>query len=90
MRAARREAAAGRQVAERWDLARDSVQAAAVAAVGAGLHADFTTAIRAMTRVRDTFEPDTKTHAIYDELYNGVYKKMYGRLKPLYERMRRI
>jgi len=64
--------------------------AAIDAAVGAGLHADFPDAIRAMTRVRDTFEPDAKTHAIYDELYNGVYKKMYGRLKPLYERMRRI
>ncbi|MGB8982205.1 MAG: FGGY-family carbohydrate kinase [Anaerolineales bacterium] len=64
--------------------------AAIDAAVGAGLHTDFTAAIREMTRVRDTFEPDAKTHAIYDELYEGVYKKMYGRLKPLYERMRRI
>ncbi|HET9911189.1 MAG TPA: FGGY-family carbohydrate kinase [Anaerolineales bacterium] len=64
--------------------------AAIDAAVGAGVHADFTTAIREMTRVRDTFEPDAKTHAIYDELYDKVYKKMYGRLKPLYERMRHI
>jgi sugar (pentulose or hexulose) kinase len=64
--------------------------AAIDAAVGAGLHADFPAAIREMTHVRDTFEPDAKTHAIYDELYEGVYKKMYGRLKPLYERMRRI
>ncbi|MBN2116061.1 MAG: FGGY-family carbohydrate kinase [Anaerolineales bacterium] len=64
--------------------------AAIDAAVGAGLHADFSTAIREMTHVRDTFEPDAKTHARYDELYNGVYKKMYSRLKPLYERMRTI
>lgn len=63
--------------------------AAMDAAVGAGLHADFPAAIRAMTRVRDTFEPDAATHARYDELYEGVYKKMYGRLKPLYETMRR-
>lgn len=64
--------------------------AAIDAAVGAGIHADFTAAIREMTRVRDTFEPDARTHARYDELYNGVYKKMYGRLKPLYERMHEI
>jgi sugar (pentulose or hexulose) kinase len=64
--------------------------AAIDAAVGAGLHPDFSTAIREMTHVRDTFEPDPKTHAIYDELYEGVYKKMYSRLKPLYERMRSL
>ena len=32
--------------------------AAVDAAVGAGLYPDFATAIREMTRVRDTFEPD--------------------------------
>jgi hypothetical protein len=41
-----------------------------------------------MTRVRDTFEPDVKTHARYNELYHGVYKNMYNPLKPLYEFMR--
>jgi sugar (pentulose or hexulose) kinase len=64
--------------------------AAIDAAVGAGIYPDFSTAIRGMTRVRDTFEPDPKTRARYDELYHGVYKKMYGRLKPLYETMRNI
>lgn len=64
--------------------------AAIDAAVGAGIRADFTAAIREMTRVRDTFEPDARTHARYNELYDGVYKKLYGRLKPLYERMRAI
>ncbi|MFZ5922356.1 MAG: FGGY-family carbohydrate kinase [Chloroflexota bacterium] len=62
--------------------------AAMDAAVGAGLHPDFPAAIREMTRVRDTFEPDPKAHARYDELYHGVYRKMYGRLKPLYQFMR--
>ncbi len=64
--------------------------AAIDAAVGAGLHPDFSTAIHEMTHVRDTFEPDARTHAAYDELYEGVYKKMYSRLKPLYERMRSL
>jgi sugar (pentulose or hexulose) kinase len=62
--------------------------AAMDAAVGVGIHKDFPTAIREMTHVRDTFEPDKTTHARYDELYQGVYKKMYGRLKPLYDSMR--
>jgi sugar (pentulose or hexulose) kinase len=64
--------------------------AAIDAAVGAGIHTDFPTAIREMTHIRDTFEPDTNTHARYDDLYYGVYKKMYSRLKPLYESMRRL
>jgi sugar (pentulose or hexulose) kinase len=61
--------------------------AAIDAAVGMGIHPDFPTAIREMTFVRDTFEPDASTHARYDELYYGVYEKMYRRLKPLYENM---
>lgn len=61
--------------------------AAIDAAVGAGVHPDFPTAIRDMTHIRDTFEPDANIHARYDDLYYGVYKKMYGRLKPLYHFM---
>jgi sugar (pentulose or hexulose) kinase len=61
--------------------------AAMDAAVGVGIHKDFSTAIREMTHVRDTFEPDKQTHARYDDLYYSVYKKMYGRLKPLYDSM---
>ncbi len=64
--------------------------AAIDAAVGAGLHPDFPTAVRAMTRIRDQFEPDAKTHEVYDELYRKVYLKMYDRLKPLYRAMRGI
>lgn len=61
--------------------------AAIDAAVGAGVHPDFPTAIREMTRVRDTFEPDLTAHRRYNELYHGVYEKMYDRLKPLYHFM---
>jgi sugar (pentulose or hexulose) kinase len=64
--------------------------AAMDAAVGLGLHSDFDTAVREMTRIRDTFEPDPATHQIYSDLYNVVYKKMYRRLKPLYEQIREI
>ncbi len=63
--------------------------AAMDAAVGVGLHPDFESAIRAMTRRGATFEPDAKTHARYDELYQGVYKQMYKQLQPLYQVMKR-
>ncbi len=59
-------------------------------AVGLGLHPDFPTAVRAMTRVARTFEPDMKNAALYDQLYEQVYQKMYPRLAPLYARIRAI
>ncbi len=59
-------------------------------AVGLKLHPDFETAVREMTHIGQTFEPDSKAHAIYDELYNRVYKRLYRRLKPLYEEIREI
>ena len=59
-------------------------------AVGLGLHADFATAVREMTRVGRTFEPDPRHADLYDRLYAQVYQKMYARLAPLYERIRNI
>jgi sugar (pentulose or hexulose) kinase len=64
--------------------------AAIDAAVGLGLHPDFDTAVREMTRVGRVFEPGLRAHEIYDGLYHRVYKQMYHRLKPLYEEIREI
>ena len=64
--------------------------AAIDAAVGLGLHDDFKSAVKAMTHVGEVYEPDQKNHRVYDALYHDVYKKMYKRLKPLYERIREI
>lgn len=64
--------------------------AAIDAAVGLKLHADFETAVKEMTHLGDTFQPDRSAHAIYDELYRNVYCKMYDRLKPLYEEIRKV
>jgi sugar (pentulose or hexulose) kinase len=64
--------------------------AAIDAAVGLGLHPDFDTAVREMTRLKDTFEPDARNREIYDALYERVYKKMYSRLQSLYEEIREI
>jgi sugar (pentulose or hexulose) kinase len=64
--------------------------AAIDAAVGLGLHPSFDAAITAMTRLRDTFEPNPTAARIYDELYRQVYRRMYPRLRPLYQEIRRI
>lgn len=64
--------------------------AAIDAAVGLGLHPDFETAVREMTRMGRVFEPDAASHAIYDELYERIYKRLYGRLQPLYEELQAI
>jgi len=59
-------------------------------AVGLKLHPDFETAVREMTRVSETFEPNPENHKLYDELYKRVYLKMYKRLQPLYEELAEI
>ncbi|HRI57348.1 MAG TPA: FGGY-family carbohydrate kinase, partial [Anaerolineae bacterium] len=64
--------------------------AAIDAAVGLGLHSDFASAMQAMTRLGDVFEPDAQRVSIYEELYQRVYRQMYRRLKPLYEGIREI
>ena len=64
--------------------------AAIDAAVGLGLHPDFQTAVREMTRLGRLFEPDPAAHRIYQELYQRVYLTMYRRLKPLYDEIRDI
>jgi sugar (pentulose or hexulose) kinase len=64
--------------------------AAIDAAVGLGLQPDFDTAVKSMTHNSQTFEPIKRNHEIYDGLYREIYKKMYQRLKPLYEAIRDI
>jgi sugar (pentulose or hexulose) kinase len=64
--------------------------AAIDAAVGLNLHPDFETAIAAMTRTGEIFEPNPTNQLIYDELYQRVYLRMYSQLKPLYEEIRDI
>ena len=59
-------------------------------AVGLGLHADFQRAVKEMTHLGDTFEPDQARHAVYRDLYERVYRRMYARLKPLYNEIREI
>ena len=59
-------------------------------AVGLGLHQDFATAVQEMTRLGDVFQPQTRNCEIYDALYRRVYKKMYPKLKSLFEEIQEI
>ena len=64
--------------------------AALTAFVGLGIYPDFESALEAMGRTGDVFEPDMSVHRLYDSLYRKVYTKLYRRLKPLYRRIRDI
>jgi sugar (pentulose or hexulose) kinase len=64
--------------------------AAIDAAVGLGLHSSFEDAVGKMTHLGDTFEPDPRRQALYQDLYQNVYLHMYSRLQPLYHQIRKI
>jgi hypothetical protein len=40
--------------------------------------------------VAETTDPDPANHALYEDLYRSVYLRLYDRLRPLYEEIRRI
>jgi len=64
--------------------------AAMNAAVGAGIHPDYHSALKEMTHLGQTFMPDMNTHAVYRDLYEQVYLRMYKQLQPFYKAMQAI
>lgn len=77
--------------AERPHTYETSALGAAIdAAVGLGLYPDFPAAVKAMTRVGEVFEPIAENHRLYDRLYREVYLSIYGRLRPLFKKIRDI
>ncbi len=52
--------------------------------VGLGLYSSLDLASDEMVRESRVFYPDGKNHGLYQKTYQGLYKKMYKRLKPLY------
>ncbi|MCX5849807.1 MAG: FGGY-family carbohydrate kinase [Deltaproteobacteria bacterium] len=77
--------------AERPHTFETSALGAAIdAAVGLKLYSDFPSAVRGMTKTGRVFEPSADNHRLYDDLYRRVYRKMYGRLKPLFKEIRDI
>lgn len=77
--------------AERPHTFETSALGAAIdAAVGLKLYSDFPSAVKAMTRTGRVFEPIKENQKLYDDLYKRVYRKMYGRLRPLFKEIRDI
>jgi len=66
------------------------VGAAIVAAVGMGAYPDFQSAVAAMTHVERVVTPIPENAALYAELYERVYLKMYDRLVPLFKDIQEI
>jgi sugar (pentulose or hexulose) kinase len=64
--------------------------AAINAAVGVGLYPDYQAAVAGMVHQGEIFTPVAKNQAIYNQLFNEVYQKMYGRLSPIYRSIREI
>lgn len=64
--------------------------AAIAAAVGIGIYPDFKSAVASMTHSGDSFTPVRDHQRIYNELYSNVYRKMYGRLRPIYRAIQTI
>ena len=64
--------------------------AAMLCAAGLGLHADVPAAMRAMARPGRTCAPEPGAVCLHDALYREVYAPLYGRLAPLYRRIRAI
>lgn len=54
-----------------------------LATVGAGLHQDVATAVKAMTSTSQLFEPISESAATYEALYQ-VYREIYPALKPVF------
>ncbi len=64
--------------------------AAIIASVGLGMHTNTEAAVAAMTRAGDSFTPIPENVRLYDAIYREVYAPLYGRLQPLYKRLRSI
>jgi sugar (pentulose or hexulose) kinase len=77
--------------AERLHTCETSGLGAAInAAVGVGFYSDYKQAVEAMVHRGQVFTPVAENKAIYDQLFNDVYQKMYSRLNPIYRSIRDI
>lgn len=63
---------------------------AMTAFVGLGVFKNYQEAVAAMVRKDEVFLPDMDQHKIYKELYEEVFKNIYGKLAPLYETLYEI
>lgn len=57
---------------------------------GLGVYPDLKTAGDNMVRCEKSWQPDSENAALYDRLYQDVYKPAYARYQPLYKALEKI
>ena len=67
-----------------------SIGASMVAFVAKGIFESYDEAIKHMVHETDVFSPREKEHETYMDLYHGAYRKIFGRLEPIYRRIIKI
>lgn len=67
-----------------------AVGAAMTAFLAQGVFHDHGEAIGSMVHEKDVFRPDPVSHRTYEQLYSGVYARLYDRLEPLYRKISQI
>lgn len=61
-----------------------------LAFVSLGIYKDEDEAMEKMVHIKDCFEPDEKTHELYDRIYKDVYVKIFRRMSKVYRNIDRI
>lgn len=57
-----------------------------IAFVTMGVFKDYDEAIKSMVHIQDEFRPDMHEHKTYKRLYHDIFKRIFGRLNPLYKK----
>jgi sugar (pentulose or hexulose) kinase len=61
-----------------------------VAFVSKGIFSSFEEGLEHMVQIKDEFLPVDSEHALYTELYERIYKKLFAKLSPLYQEINEI
>jgi sugar (pentulose or hexulose) kinase len=66
------------------------IGAALCAFVSKGIFSSYEEGLPQMVHVKDEFLPDKNDHAVYRELYERIFVKMFSKLSPLYQEIDEI
>jgi len=77
----------GRPVSKVQTYETSGLGAAMVGFKTLGIFETFDDAVLDMVHLTKTFLPERKNTVKYDKIFSRIYKKMYGRLKPMYDEM---
>lgn len=66
-----------------------SIGSSMVAFVALKEFKNYDAAIKSMVRVCDTFHPDFKQTAVYEDIFENVYSKLYNKMLPVFKGMKK-